>query len=92
MWVAHARQSGDTKPSHLVPWEALNDHDREADRWIGQGARDDVYFRLRQRLERAKYPLRARFSDPPVPIEVQVQMGLLVQIGEWLDEAYEAGA
>ena len=34
-WVAYCRETGDTKPSHLAPWEELSEWDKEADRRIG---------------------------------------------------------
>jgi hypothetical protein len=35
-WVAYCMEIGDTKPSHLAPWEELPEPDREADRRIGE--------------------------------------------------------
>ncbi len=34
-WVAYCQETGDTKPSHLAPWEELSEWDKEADRRIG---------------------------------------------------------
>ena len=33
--VAYCQETGDTKPSHLAPWEELSEWDKEADRRIG---------------------------------------------------------
>lgn len=34
-WVAYCLATGDTKPSHIAPWEELSEWDKEADRRIG---------------------------------------------------------
>ena len=34
-WVDYCERSGDTKPSHIAPWEELDEWDKEADRCIG---------------------------------------------------------
>lgn len=34
-WIDYCREIGDTKPSHLAPWEELSEQDKEADRRIG---------------------------------------------------------
>jgi hypothetical protein len=34
-WVVYCRATGDTKPSHLMPWEGISDWGQEADRRIG---------------------------------------------------------
>jgi hypothetical protein len=38
-WVAHARTRPDCKPSWLVPYEDLDEADKEADRRIGDALR-----------------------------------------------------
>ena len=35
-WVSYCVETGDTKPSHVAPWEDLSDWDKEADRRIGE--------------------------------------------------------
>lgn len=35
-WVNYCIETGDTKPSHIAPWEDLSDWDKEADRRIGE--------------------------------------------------------
>jgi hypothetical protein len=47
IWVAWAREQDDPKPSWLVPWEGLDERDREVDRRIGEqlfalGQRDAI--------------------------------------------------
>lgn len=44
-WVTYCTETGDDKPSHLTPWRALSDWDKEADRRIGEA----VLYRLSQR-------------------------------------------
>ena len=39
-WVRRCRSIGDTKPSHLVPYDELSEADRETDRVIGE----DILF------------------------------------------------
>ena len=39
-WVRWAVSRPDPKPSWLVPWEELDEDDREADRQIGEAVRD----------------------------------------------------
>lgn len=34
-WVAYCVETGDTKPSHIAPWDDLSEWDKEADRRIG---------------------------------------------------------
>lgn len=36
VWVAYCLETGDTKPSHIAPWEELSEWDKEADRRIGE--------------------------------------------------------
>ena len=36
VWVDYCLRIGDTKPSHIAPWEALSEQDKEADRVIGE--------------------------------------------------------
>lgn len=35
-WVGFAREQGDTRPSHLLPWDELDEANREVDRRIGR--------------------------------------------------------
>lgn len=35
-WVAYCRETGDTKTSHLTPYDELGEWDKEADRRIGK--------------------------------------------------------
>lgn len=35
-WIDYCVSIGDTKPSHLIPWDELSEIDREADRRIGE--------------------------------------------------------
>lgn len=35
-WIAYCLETGDTKPSHIAPWEELSEWDKEADRRIGK--------------------------------------------------------
>ena len=35
-WVRYCIETGDTKPSHIAPWEELSEWDKEADRRIGE--------------------------------------------------------
>lgn len=34
-WIAYCLEIGDTKASHIAPWEELSEQDKEADRRIG---------------------------------------------------------
>lgn len=34
-YVRVCHEAGDTKPSHLAPWEELSEYDKEVDRRIG---------------------------------------------------------
>ena len=36
VWIAWAKEQPDPKPSWLVPWEGLNEPDKEVDRLIGE--------------------------------------------------------
>lgn len=45
VWVQDARERGDTKPAHLVPWPELNAQDRRIDERIGQVLSADVRAR-----------------------------------------------
>lgn len=36
IWIDHCMANGDTKPSHIKPWQAMPEHEREADRVIGE--------------------------------------------------------
>jgi hypothetical protein len=36
VWIEYCKKIGDTKPSHIAPWEALSEADKEADRLIGE--------------------------------------------------------
>lgn len=35
-WVAYCIETGDTKPSHLMPYDQLGEWDKEADRRIAE--------------------------------------------------------
>lgn len=35
-WVRYCKESGDTKTSHITPWEGISEWDKEADRRIGE--------------------------------------------------------
>jgi hypothetical protein len=35
-WVSYCIETGDTKLSHIAPWDDLSEWDREADRRIGE--------------------------------------------------------
>lgn len=35
-WVAYCKETGDTKLSHIAPWEELSEWDKEADRRIAE--------------------------------------------------------
>lgn len=41
-WVRYCKEIGDSKPSHVAPWEALGEADKEADRRIGQAVAQAV--------------------------------------------------
>ena len=41
-WVAWAKEQPTAKPSWLVPWEELQEPDKEVDRRIGEAVRADV--------------------------------------------------
>jgi len=36
IWVDFCKEIGDTKSSHIAPWEELNENDKEVDRRIGE--------------------------------------------------------
>lgn len=46
-WVEYCQEIGDTKPSHLAPWEELSEQDKEADRRIGEAV-VKAYLEARQ--------------------------------------------
>lgn len=46
-WITYCREIGDTKPSHLAPWEELSVIDKEADRRIAAAVLDAVLAALR---------------------------------------------
>lgn len=50
-WVRYCQETGDTKPSHLAPWEELSEWDREADRRIGVAIATVVSERMAVLLE-----------------------------------------
>ena len=35
-WAKYCIETGDDQPSHLVPYDDLSEHDKEADRRIGE--------------------------------------------------------
>lgn len=35
-WVQYCKETGDSKTSHIVPWEGISEWDKEADRRIGE--------------------------------------------------------
>lgn len=37
-WVRYCLETGNTKPSHIAPWEELDDWNQEADRRIARAA------------------------------------------------------
>lgn len=41
-WVNYCIANGDTKPSHIAPWEELNDFDKGADHAIAQHLREAI--------------------------------------------------
>lgn len=41
-WVKYCLETGDTKPSHIAPWEQLSEWDKEADRRIAEALLCDV--------------------------------------------------
>jgi hypothetical protein len=41
-WVNYCLETGNTKPSHIAPWEELSEWDKEADRRIA--LRLAIYF------------------------------------------------
>ena len=41
VWVAYCVEIGDTKPSHLAPWDELTEDEREVDRRIGERLFDE---------------------------------------------------
>ncbi len=53
-WIAYCLETGDTKPSHLAPYDELSEWDKEADRRIGETIwrlRDNEIARLEQDIE-----------------------------------------
>lgn len=50
-WVRYCQDTGDTKPSHLAPWEELSEWDQEADRRIGIAVANVVTYKIIQYLE-----------------------------------------
>jgi len=45
-WVQYCQEAGDTKPSHLAPWEELSEWDKEADRRIGIAVANVLVLKL----------------------------------------------
>lgn len=45
-WVGYCVANGDTKPSHIAPWEELSEFDREADRVIGETMAEEIIREL----------------------------------------------
>lgn len=52
-WCLWAMQQPISKPSWLVPWDGLNESDREADRIIGEAVWDAAYSEFEQQLAAA---------------------------------------
>jgi len=52
-WIEHCKKVGDTKPSHLAPWEELSEDDKEADRCIAEAiikyVLTETVFRIREK-------------------------------------------
>lgn len=56
-WIACCLSIGDTKQSHLTPYDELNDSDKEADRQIGEAV---VNAMRAEYMREAKYVLDKR--------------------------------
>lgn len=41
-WVKYCIETGDVKPSHLLPYDALSEWDKEADRRIGEAVASET--------------------------------------------------
>lgn len=64
-WVAYCQETGDTKPSHLAPWEELSEWDKEADRRIGAVVAVMVIERMALTLEHLADHSGVRYREPP---------------------------
>jgi hypothetical protein len=58
-WVKRCIETGDTKPSHLVPWEELNENDKEMDRILGE----TLYIFGRYNIEDGDDPFDRPFNE-----------------------------
>lgn len=50
-WIEYCKKTGDTKPSHIAPWEELSEWDKEADRVIGEALAAVITAQIVQQLE-----------------------------------------
>ena len=67
VWVSWCQEAGDTKESHLLPWENLPEFDKQVDRRIGLAlyelgvaSRDAEVARLTARVAELEAQLEAR--------------------------------
>lgn len=52
-WVAYCLETGNTKPSHIAPWEELSEWDKEADRRIADAIMLDAIKNIGRTFGRA---------------------------------------
>lgn len=50
-WVKYCIETGDTKPSHLTPYDELSEWDKEADRRIGEAVEKSILEHHKQLQE-----------------------------------------
>lgn len=50
-WIEYCVSTGDTKPSHIAPWEELSEWDKEADRVIGEAIANVVTAEIARQVQ-----------------------------------------
>ena len=74
VWVECARELPGPKPSHLLPWDDLDDWNKEVDRRIGERVAAAGQERIRE-LEAALYDVLAHFTEHGHPGYEAVRTG-----------------
>ena len=96
VWIQRASRLGDTKPSHIAPWEQLSEDDKETDCQIGQAiAENERRLCARQIDEACTAQLKeweaAPDSDRPSFIPRGWWEDGMDEAAEALDRQFEAG-
>jgi hypothetical protein len=80
-WVLYCLETGDTKPSHIAPWDDLSEWDKEADRRIGDAFVDIIALAVGAiAVERDRYRAALEHLNATglggVPVQMVVQQAL----------------